>query len=258
MPFETAREQQVIDFFKNKSIRCIYRAPNNKLYVGTYQGFFVFDGSAFKKITQFVGYTIEPVNKDKLLVGMEGGAGFFLVDTRTDIGRLNPGNGPIFTTKILNNGHGYYAGSYNNVMNSLTPLPNGDYKVTILLRDPRFGSTKDLKFINGQLWIACQGGLFKFAKNGKAQKVYPAGARALQCYAIQENNGGIWVGTNGEGLVKIDTNGKVIKELHFTDGLAGEYVYSLLILNKLMIAGTSGGVSVFDLSSTQALNLPET
>ena len=257
MPFETARQQQVIDFFKNKSIRCIYRAPNNKLYVGTYQGFFVFDGSTFKKITQYVGYTIEPVNKDKLLVGMEGGAGFFLVDTRTDIGRLNPGNGPIYTTKILNNGHGYYTGSYNNLMYRLTPLPNGNFDVAVLLRDPRFGSTKDLKFINGQLWIACQGGLFKLAKNGKAQKIYPAGARALQCYAMQENNGGIWVGTNGEGLVKIDTTGKVIKELHFTDGLAGEYVYSLLILNKLMIAGTSGGISVFDLSSMQALNLPE-
>ncbi len=257
MPFETARQQQVIDFFKNKSIRCIYRTPNNKLYVGTYQGFFVFDGSAFKKITQYVGYTIEPVNKDELLVGMEGGTGFFLVDTRTDIGRLNPGDSPVFTTKILNNGHGYYTGSYNNVMNSLTPLSNGDYKVSILLRDPRFGSTKDLKFINGQLWIACQGGLFKLAKNGKAQKIYPAGARALQCYAIQENNGGIWVGTNGEGLVKIDTNGRVMKQLHFTDGLAGEYVYSLLIINKLLIAGTSGGVSVFDLASMQALNLPE-
>jgi len=257
MPFETVWQQRVIDFFKNKSIRCIYRAPNNKLYIGTYQGFFVFDGKWFKKITAYVGYTIEPVSKDMLLVGMEGGTGFFLVDTRTDTGRLNPGDSPIFTTKIINNGHGYYTGSYNNVTYSLTPLPNGYYKTEILLRDPRFGSTKDLKFINGQLWIACQGGLFKLAKNGKAQKIYPAGSRALQCYTIQENDGGIWLGTNGEGLVKIDTSGKVIKELHFTDGLAGEYVYSLLILNKLMIAGTSGGVSVFDLSSMQALNLPE-
>ena len=257
MPFETAREQQLVDFFKNKSIRSIYRAPNNKLYIGTYQGFFVYDGQTFKLISQYMGYTIEPVDKNTLLVGMEGGTGFFLVDTRTDAGHLNPYNGIIYTTKILKNGQGYLAGTYNDYIYQLMPLPGGDYKVSLWLFDLRFGIIKDLKWIDGKLWIACQGGLFTRSNTGKLQKIYPAGKRALQCYSIQEDNGGIWVGTNGEGLVKIDTTGKVKQELHFNDGLTGEYVYSLLILNKLLIAGTSGGVSVFDLSSMQPLNLPE-
>jgi hypothetical protein len=73
-----------------------------------------------------------------------------------------------------------------------------------------------------------------------------------------KDNDGIWIGTNGEGLIKIDTNGKKIKEMHFNDGLAGEYVYSLLSFNKLMIAGTSGGLSIFDLSSgMQPIAVPD-
>jgi len=257
MPFETARQQQVVDFFKDKSIRCIYRASNGKLYFGTYQGFFVFNNGAFKLISKYIGYTIEQVGPNTLLVGMEGGTGFFLVDTRTDTGHLNPYEGIIFTTKILKVGQGYLSGSYNGYIYRLTALRDGDYKVAIWLTGSRFGTIKDLKFINGQLWIACQGGVFRVLNTGKLQKVYPAGPRALQCYSIQQENGGIWVGTNGEGLVKIDYNGNMIRALHFTDGLPGEYVYSLLVLNKLLIAGTSGGLSVFDLSSMQALNLPE-
>ena len=256
-PDETDQRQLIVDFFKDKSIRSIYRAANGKLYVGTYQGFFVFDGLAFKQVCPFIGYTIQPVNSNTLLAGMEGGTGFFLVDTRTDEAHLNTNkNQNLGTTKIIKYGNGYLTGAYGYIY-YLTALPDGNYDVTPWLKDPDFGIIKDLKFINGRLWIAAVGGIFKVSDGGHTQKVYPAG-RSLACYSILEDNGGIWIGTNGEGLVKIDTSGKLLKTIHFNDGLAGEYVYSLFKLNKLVVAGTSGGISIFDQSSVmQPLVIPD-
>jgi signal transduction histidine kinase/ligand-binding sensor domain-containing protein len=247
-PDETDQRQLIVDFFKNKSVRSIYRAPNGKLYVGTYQGFFVFDGHAFKQVCPLIGYTIEPVSLNTLLVGMEGGNGFFLVDTRTDKAHLNPNRHQnLGTTKIIKYGNGYLTGAYGYIY-YLTALPDGNYKVKPWLKDADFGIVKDLKLIDGRLWVASVGGVYKVTKNGQTRKVYPAG-RNQACYSMLEDNGGIWIGTNGEGLVKIDTGGKLLKAIHFNDGLAGEYVYSLFKLNNLVVAGTSGGASIFDQSS---------
>ena len=256
-PDETDQRQLTVDFFKDKSIRSIYRAPNGKLYIGTYQGFFVFDGQAFKQVCPYIAYTIEPINQNTLLVGMEGGSGFFLVDTRTDSWRFNPNkNQNLGTTKIIKYGNGYLSGAYGYIY-YLTALPNGDYEVMPWLKYGDLGIVKDLKFIDGQLWVAAVGGVYKVTKNGHARKVYPAGG-SLACYSMLEDNGGMWIGTNGEGLVKIDTGGKLLRTIHFNDGLAGEYVYSLFKLNKLVVAGTSGGISIFDQSSgMQPLAIPD-
>lgn len=256
-PNETDMQQRIVDFFKDKSVRSIYRSPNNKLYVGTYQGYFVYDGFNFKKINNFIAYTVQPVNQNQVLVGMEGGAGFFMLDTRTDSSRVNPDQGhAIGTTKIIKYKNGYLAGA-NGYIYYLTELPNGDYKVDPWLKDANLGIVKDLKFINGDLWIASVEGLYKVSKPGHATKLYPAD-RSMACYAIMQGTDGLWIGTNGEGLIKINTTGKVIKQIHFGDGLAGEYVYSLFQLDKLVIAGTSGGISIFDRpSGMQPLSIPD-
>jgi len=256
-PDEANTQQQVVDFFKDKSVRSIYRSAANKLYVGTYQGYFVYDGNSFKEINNLVAYTVQPVNENKLLVGMEGGAGFFTLDTRTDKFRLNPDQGhAIGTTKIIKYKNGYLTGA-NGYVYYLNELPNGDYKVDPWLNDTNFGIVKDLKFVNDELWIASTEGVFKLSGQGHAIKVYPAN-RSLACYALLPGNGGFWIGTNGEGLIKINAAGKVIKQIHFGDGLAGEYVYSLFQLDKLLIAGTSGGISIFDRSSgMQPLAIPD-
>jgi len=257
MPGETDKQQLVVDFFKNKSIRSIYRSSNNKLYVGTYQGHFVYDGNTFKRINGNIAYTVQPVAPNTLLVGMEGGTGFYLLDTRTDEWRLNPN--PLrttTTTKIIPYNNGFLTGSSGYIY-YLTALPNGNYKISPWLTDANIGIVKDLKFTNGDLWVASVLGLFKVDKSGNAKKVYPAG-RTLGCYAILKDNDGLWIGTNGEGLIKMDAAGKVIKQIHFNDGLAGEYVYSLFQLNNLVVAGTSGGVSIFDRSSgMQPLSIPD-
>jgi len=257
MPGEIDKQQLVVDFFKNKSVRSIYRSPNNKLYVGTYQGHFVYDDNTFKRINGNIAYTAQPVAPNKLLVGMEGGTGFYLLDTRTDEWHLNPN--PLrttSTTKIIPYNNGFLTGASGYIY-YLTGLPNGDYKINPWLSDANLGLVKDLMFINGDLWIASLRGLFKVDKNGSEKKVYPAG-RTLGCYAILKANDGLWIGTNGEGLIKIDAAGKVTRQIHFNDGLAGEYVYSLFQLNKLVIAGTSGGVSIFDQSSgMQPLAIPD-
>jgi ligand-binding sensor domain-containing protein len=174
-PDETARQQQVVNFFKNKSIRSIYRASNNKLYVGTYQGFFVYDGYSFKQVSTYIAYTIEPVGDNMLLAGLEGGNGFFLLDTRTDIGHLNSyKNGTIGATKILKFENGYLAGAFNYIY-YLTALPGGDYKITPFLKDPKLGIIKDLKFFKNELWIASTEGIFKITEAGKKIKIYPSG-----------------------------------------------------------------------------------
>jgi ligand-binding sensor domain-containing protein len=256
MPGEAAQQQHIIDFFKNKSIRCIYRSANNKIYIGTYQGLYVYDGHLFKEITNQIAYTFEPVSKTMLLAGLEGSEGFYILNTLTDRGHLNPHSSGMQTTKILKHGDIYFTGAFNSIYN-IAALSNGDYKVKQWLNDEKIGTVKDLLFLNKQLWITSTTGLFKVTKFGHAQKVYPIG-RALGCYSMQADNDSLWIGTDGEGLIKINARGELIREIHFANGLAGEYVYSLFLLNNLMIAGTNGGVSIFDQAAgMQPLSIPD-
>ncbi len=256
-PEDADEQQQIVEFFKDKSVRSIYRSPvNNKLYIGTYQGHFVCDGSNFKQLNNYIAYTVQPVNEHELLAGMEGGAGFYILNTHTDEWHMNPNaTRTIGTTKIIEYRDGFLSGAAGYIY-YLTPLANGDFKIATWLTDANLGIIKDLKFINGELWIASTEGLHKLS-GGRAKKIFPAN-RSLGCYAIMQDGDGLWIGTNGEGLIKIDTTGKIIKQIHFSDGLAGEYVYSLFQLNNLVIAGTSGGISIFDRSlGMQTLTIPD-
>jgi len=245
-PQDENSQQRIVDFFKDKSVRSIYRSPlNNKLYVGTYQGHFVYDGNSFKKINNLIAYTLQPVDGDEDLVGMEGGAGFYILDTRMDKWHINPNAlRTIGTTKIIKYGDGFLTGAAGYIY-YLTPLANGDFKIETWLADASLGIVKDLKFINGDLWIASTEGLFKVSADGSEKRIFPRN-RSLGCYAILQDNAAVWLGTNGEGLVKIDTAGNIMRQIHFGDGIAGEFVYSLFKLDKLVIAGTNGGISIFD------------
>jgi len=256
-PDEAAAQQRVVDFFKDKSVRSIYRSPTNKLYVGTYQGHFVYDGNNFKKIDNFIAYAVQPVSENELLVGMEGGAGFFTVDTRDDQCRLNRHQGnAIGVTKIIKYKSGYLAGA-NGCIYYLTKLLNGGYSLNSWLKAANLGIVKDLKFIGPNLWVASTEGIFEVSDRRRDKKVYPMD-HSLGCYTILPDNDGFWIGTNGRGLLKIDNAGSVIRQIHFADGLAGDYVYSLYQLDKLVIAGTSGGISIFDRSSgMQPLAIPD-
>ena len=55
------------------------------------------------------------------------------------------------------NGNGYLSGAYGYIY-YLTALPNGDYEVMPWLKYGDLGIVKDLKFIDGQLWVAAVGG----------------------------------------------------------------------------------------------------
>ena len=78
---------------------------------------------------------------------------------------------------------------------------------------------------------------------------------ALSVYDICESNGFWWLATEGHGLWKLDLNQKKVVVYTQEDGLPSNSIISLLPNNQgKLVAGTSRGLSIFDIKTSQCKN----
>ncbi len=243
-----ANQAKTVSFFRNKSIRSIYRL-NTNLYVGTYSGFYVCSADSIRLINNYVVYSIKQLDSNTLILAIEGGNGFALYDCSS--GKFTPlvGNRQahaFFITALYGEG-GYWLGGDRNVIHKVQQV-NGNWNVDSIAVDSRLGTIRQIKRIRGNLYVAGQSGLFKMDEQNRLRKIYPDTA-LLRVYGMQETAEGIWLGTHGNGLVKIDDDGKVLQQVGFNEGLTGNFVYSLTLMNNLLVAGTSNGASIFNVSN---------
>jgi signal transduction histidine kinase len=242
-------QQKAVAFFSHKSVRCIYRV-DDKLYIGTYSGLFVCSGDTIRAIPNGWAYTMRPESSHKLLVGIESGSGFGLLDCRTDsLIRLPKlaGDSDVYTTALYKEKDSWLTGDYHN-LRRLTEK-EGTLHLTTLSADPRLGTFRQISQMNGQIYVACRQGVYRMDEHDVLHKIYPQNDATL-VYAMQGVTDGIWLGTHGLGLIKIDYYGKVLQQLSFNEGLASNFVYSLALMNNLLVAGTGAGVSLFDLGGS--------
>ena len=237
-------QEHIIDFFKTKSVRSISK-QGDKLYVGTYEGFYVCTKSQIKYLSDIVIYCMSPVDSKTMIMGMEGGNGFLLMDLSTNKIRPFPVPGiGISTTKIIRQAGKFVTGAIDQVY-EISKNSQANWTRSALLNNPGIGYVKDLKFIGDTCWIGADGGLFYLLKN-KLTKVFPTeGKVTVQC--ILPYNDQFWLATNGRGLVRINKKGKVLQEIKFNEGLVGNSVFSVYLEHNVLLAGTNGGLSLIDL-----------
>lgn len=141
---------------------------------------------------------------------------------------------------------------------------NGFSKQYIEVFNPSNHETPSLGIVFGfyqadpnRLFIACENGLVQYhylqkkftlksIHSNKKQKNY-------NIRAIQKGPAGIiWLGTNGQGLLKYDYLRDSCKQYTMQDGLGDNYVYSIQYsANNELWMGTNNGLSCFDLTKNE-------
>ncbi len=241
-------QQKLVAFFYNKSIRSIY-SRNNKFYIGSYTGFYECSADSIREINPRVVYAIRPIDDQRLLLAVEGGSGYAILNTRTGLHTdflKKPGSPNRYTTALLRDGDSWISGDYF-ALHRLTEK-KGIWQIDSFPGGVIQGPVRQISRIGGDIFIAAQAGVFRLSGDSGLQQIYPA-QEALRVYCMLETNDGIWLGTHGNGLVKINQSGKVIQQIGFNEGLASNFVYSIALMDDLLIAGTGRGVSIFDLSA---------
>jgi signal transduction histidine kinase/ligand-binding sensor domain-containing protein len=232
-------------FFKNKSVRSVARLPNGKLYLGTYGGFYMVDEGGIHSLGTTIVYCMTQVNEYTLLLGTEGGPGFATLDTR--VNKISFLDNPSLRTYgycIEKDGDGFMAGTDYGIYR-IKKQATGLWRLQNLFHADSIGFVKQIKKIGNEWWIASATGLYKLQKNNTLVRAYPDKDKTT-IYTMLPDNNGIWLGTAAKGLIKINMQGKVLNQVRFSNGLAGEFVYSLYKINGLIFAGTNAGLSVFD------------
>ncbi|MDT8449291.1 MAG: two-component regulator propeller domain-containing protein [Wenzhouxiangellaceae bacterium] len=103
---------------------------------------------------------------------------------------------------------------------------------------------------SGRLWLATRDhGLLVRAPDGRLTQIDHEDGFSNQTvwHLAPDGSGGMWVGTNGDGLFRIDTNLHVAAHLTERDGLANDFVWSVLVDDQGRIwAYTTRGLSRYD------------
>jgi len=244
-------------FFKDKSVRCMYRLSNGKLFAGTYKGLYAVDGNTARLIANLAIYTITRIDENTLLLGIEGANGFATVDTRSDrLSFIDSKGRFIFGFSLVKDGDGYMAGGAYNLYR-LKKLADGQWDPQLLLHSDSLGTVKQIMAMDDHWWIATSVGIFNLDRSNRLKKIFPM-HESYGVYAMQRDGNNFWLGTAAHGLIKIDKNCKILSQLKFSDGLAGDFVYSLFKTNGLLYAGTNQGLSVFNTNAgMQSINPPD-
>ena len=254
MSKDTSFRHKAMGFFYKKSIRGIYK-DGGRYYVGTYNGFYVFDGRGRATIP-IITYAIQRSARDQLLIGVEGGDGFATLNMRNNLISFlpNPGHNNLGVTKLLRYGNDFI-GAVRSSLYIVSKNAQMQWRHRLWITDQRIGIIKDIVYTGNHFWVAGEGGLFRLDGN-RFTRVTIGSVNDNPVYAILPTNGGILLATLGQGIVKIDNDGNLLWRFTFTDGLTGDFVYSLTEVDGLLFAGTSGGLSVLDLKSMQVLPNP--
>jgi len=107
----------------------------------------------------------------------------------------------------------------------------------------------------GGVWVGSDGGLSSYV-NGKFEHIAgPVGHEHAPVRSVVEDSSGLWVGTEGAGVFRLDAHGMTVFDRH--NGLSGETVTALIEDRKGRIwVGTNEGLDIIDqgkVSSMQSL-----
>lgn len=228
--------------FATKSVRGIIRL-NNILYVGTYSGFYRYDGTSVKKLSSQLVYSVARFDKQTLLLGIENTDGLAVYNTLTQKTELPFKGSRLNAIRCL---YTYQDMQWGGADNSICRFykNHNRWKKDVWFTDTSLGAVRQIAVSNGNWHLATQNGFFVLNKNRQLVKLYPQN-KALIVYGFVAAENGYLLATQANGIVYVDYRGQVQSSYGINEGVPGNYVYSLIKSGDLLIAGTSAGPSVF-------------
>lgn len=247
----------ISNVLKGKSVRSVYRLPNGKLYAGTYGGFYLVDKDKATLLVPNVVYCMHPIDDNTLLLGIEGGYGFAILDAKTDkFTFINDKNGSVYGFCLAKDGDSYVAGGYYDLYRIKKQADN-KWDFSTFFRSDSLGAMKQILPLKNYLLIASANGLYRLDNYQKLTKIFPHNEK-YAVYAIQPEGNDFWLGTAAHGLIKINNKGQILSQLRYSNGMAGDFAYSLYKANGLLFVGTNEGLSAFDPSAAmQSITPPD-
>ncbi len=243
----------ILKHSRRNSIRSVLRW-HNKLYTGTYNGFFVYEGRKVKKISGHIVYSIAPADDDHLLLGIENEQGFAeynrITNTVTLLFKQKFAGG---ITSLIKQNNTFLAGS-SGVIYQLA-IKNRQWQVQPVLSDTGLGFIRQIEKTGNDVFFATQTGFYCLHGQGSLQKLFPANKK-MRVNAFIKTAWGWALGTHGNGLVMINNAGRVVASYGVEDGVPGAFVYSLTTARNIVVAGCSGGAGIFIIDSTHLTPLP--
>lgn len=199
------RNYQTENGLSHNSVWAVMQDRRGFIWLGTNDGLDRFDGKTFKEYRHIAG-NAGSIGCNFIHTLMESRKGLFLIGTKQGLYRFDTSTG-IF--------HHIDFGRRKD----------DDVVVNHIMEDA-----------NGDFWIACHGqGLYVLSPSLKVKKHYSYKGRAYDLPSnyiwtmAQDHNGTIWIGSDGEGLIKYDIrNGRFTKMADNKDlGLTDKTIYSL-------------------------------
>ncbi|MEC3879000.1 sensor histidine kinase [Parapedobacter sp. 10938] len=254
----------------NKSTRGIYVYPDGALFYGTYNGagFIGPDGEArnFQDVKH--AYTMLPMNDNELLIGTEGGMlkvfnrrlrqvsdlPYTLSETASNQYVYNL---PAYVMSLAETAGGYLIGS----MSGLWRLDKESYRLDkyLLASDDPNALDFQIRHIqvlpDSSLLLSTHLGLYAVS-GGELTKRYPQSGNVGVFKSVVVGDT-IWLATQGEGLVALDSAGRITDVLTRNEGLSNNLVYSLEHTNGVFVVGTADGLNLISGHRVRRIGMAE-
>lgn len=239
----------------HNTVFCIRQDAYGFMWFGTRYGLARFDGYSFKTFnstnTVLTNHTIRdliPKNDSLYYLATEGG--LYLLNVRTNvISKYQTQNGFLSarivdlakdkdnTLWVATEGEGVYRLTTKKVDHYRT----WEYAVSV-------ACTYD-----GRVYLNVGGdepGLFIFdGLKNNFKRISPEGFRAMA--VIEDNSGKVWVGTQGNGIYKLEPNGQLRQQFKIGNSRNSNIIRALLDNGNQLIAATEGGLALINKDNGQ-------
>lgn len=252
---------------ENNSIRTMFKIPPHQLLVGSYKDRFIrlnLQTSLVRQIDLLHPYVFLYWNADSILMGEEGKVLFWYTNTNQRVAHIPLK--PLSTFKDSIRDH-YITCLYRRSDSTVwVGSVQGLFLVNVYKRYSENllqGSLASLIQhcrvsaiipFNNKWIIATAKGLFYFNKEDHIVKVFSGALEGRNIYHLVVIDHKIWAGSDGLGLIEMDTSGHILKTMNRSNGLAGNTVFSLKRWHDYLIAGTEHGMSIIYLPDVKIRN----
>lgn len=241
------------------SIRSIYKHPGGRLYVGSYKDRFLsIDEKTGEKIAesnQFV-YDILHWNADTLLLSTEGDGLFWYEMNKRKLTPLvlHPARSGLhppqtyMTTLTRAGRESVWVGTYTGLL-----LVNPYTHTYEPIKDDVLVQTKILSTVenNGKLWIGTPTGLAEWDKDTDTLHYRISDSPV---YCIIRVGAEFWLGTEGKGILILDSDGRIKDTIDNSGGLTNNTVYGLVSEGQHVVAATQNGMSIINRKTKRIRN----
>lgn len=244
------KEYSFVQALTGDNAKTVYETGDENIWVGTYSGLAIYDGSAWIQETSFGGaaatncYAILEAQNGTIWVGIGGGSlSKYEGDTWTNLDADDGVQGTTIWALAEDSSGNIWAGSSTAGVNVFDGLDWTNYGMNDGLPGNSV-SAMECDYL-GNVWLATANGLSKYDGSEFQNFTQEDGIPANIVNDLElDRDGNIWIATNnGIGIY----NGVEWSSLNTSDGLPTNNILSLEYAhNGDMLAGTTEGVVIYD------------